>query len=140
MTNTTNRIDERLTLSRHIDATLETVGSLIADLHQQPLRLGRYRLHVDTSTGLDYRLKYRLTTGHAVLAHSVQITLHAGHDGGTELAWAVPRRRLVSRRGRGRHARAAAAMAELAARLAATAEDRPMTRAEWANQTFGLAA
>lgn len=164
MTDTGNRNNERYTLYRHIDAPVETVWSLIADAqswprwgpftgtgtgtsrrsdgldrHRQPVRLGRHRLHVDAFVGREYRLRYRLS-GRAVVDHSGEITLTPGSDGGTELTWAMARRRPRSWRDRGRDAKAAGAVAELAARLASTAEDRPMTRAEWAIRAFGLAA
>ncbi len=139
MSITANRTDERLTLSRHIDAPVEAVWSLIAGLHQQPARFGRHRLDVDISPGRGYPLRYRLTTGHAVPVYSAEIKLSPSHDGGAEMAWEIARRSSPWR-GRGGHAKFAAAVAEFAARLASQAEDLPTTRAEWADRRYELAA
>ena len=145
----------RATVTRHIDAPIGTVFSLLADVHSwprwgpftdtstpahidspglpHPIRLGRHLLRVElTSPDAPYWLRYRLTAGPTRALHTAEVTLSPTDDGGTDLHWrATPTRRLP---GTTRRSAAAleAAVAQLAEQLASAAEDPATTRVEWA--------
>jgi uncharacterized protein YndB with AHSA1/START domain len=141
----------RATVTRHIDAPIGTVFSLLADAHSwprwgpftdtstpaqidrpgppHPIRLGRHQLRVTlTAPDAPYWLRYRVTAGPARALHSAEVTLSPTDDGGTDLHWrATPTRRLP-----GTTAALETAVAQLAAQLASAAEDPATTRVEWA--------
>jgi len=145
----------RATVTRHIDAPIGTVFSLLADVHSwprwgpfsdtdtpahidrpnlpHPIRLGRHLLRVEITTpDAPYWLRYRLTAGPTRALHTAEVTLSPTDDGGTDLHWrATPTRRLP---GTARRSAAAleAAVAQLAEQLASAAEDPATTRVEWA--------
>lgn len=145
----------RATVTRHIDAPIGTVFSLLADVHNwprwgpftdtstlahidrpglpHPIRLGRHLLRVELTTpDAPYWLRYRLTVGPTRALHTAEVTLSPTDDGGTDLHWrATPTRRLP---GTARRSIAAleTAVAQLAAQLASAAEDPATTRVEWA--------
>jgi uncharacterized protein YndB with AHSA1/START domain len=144
-------------VTRRVDAPVETVWALLADVHtwprwgpfshtgtsahidqpglSHPIRLGRHQLRIAvTSPDAPYWLRYQVTTGPSGVKHSAEVTLSPTDDGGTELQWrAAPTHGLVaiSRR---RRTTLTATIAELTARLASAAEDQPTTRAEWAHR------
>ena len=147
--------DHPADVSRRVEAPIETVWALLADIHAwprwgpfsdsakpthldlpglpHPVRLGRHRLRV-TIWALDapYWLKYRLTSGPAGARHEASMTLSPIDDGATELRWhaqAAPRMTGILRR----QATLVAAVTDLMANLASAAEDQPTTRAEWAH-------
>jgi uncharacterized protein YndB with AHSA1/START domain len=144
-------------MSRRINAPIETVWALLADIHAwprwgpfsdnsqpahidlpglpHPIRLGRHQLRVAISP-LDapYWLQYRLTAGPAGARHEANITLAPTDDGATELQWhasGAPRMNGIIRR---QQAALVTAVTDLTAHLASAAEDQPTTRAEWANR------
>jgi uncharacterized protein YndB with AHSA1/START domain len=106
----------RATVTRHIDAPIDTVFSLLADVHSwprwgpftatgtpahqpgipHPIRLGRHQLRVTvTSPDAPYWLRYRLTDGLARALHTAEVTLSPTDEGGTDLHWrATPTRHL----------------------------------------------
>jgi uncharacterized protein YndB with AHSA1/START domain len=143
-------------VTRRIDAPIETVWALLADIHSwprwgpfdddakpahidrpglpQPIRLGRHQLRV-TIWALDapYWLQYRLSSGPVGARHEASLTLAPTEDGATELRWhakAAPRMAGVfSRQGA-----LVAAVTDLTAHLASAAEDQPITRVEWVHR------
>ena len=145
------------TLTRHIDASVDTVFALLADVRTwprwgpftdtgtpahidrpdlpHPIRLGRHRLRIAlTAPDAPYWLRYRLTAGPTRALHAAEVTLSPTDDGGTDLHWrATPTRRLP---GTARRSVAAleTAVARLAAQLASAAEDPATTRVEWADE------
>jgi uncharacterized protein YndB with AHSA1/START domain len=141
------------TVSRGIDAPVETVWGLLADVHiwprwgpftntgadidqlglAYPIRLDRHRLRVSViSRDAPYRLRYRVASGPAGARHSAEVTLSSTDDGGTELRWRATQSRRMPGWARRPKATLVTAVTELAAQLASTAEDPPTTRAEWA--------
>jgi uncharacterized protein YndB with AHSA1/START domain len=146
----------RATVTRHIDAPMDTVFSLLADVHSwprwgpftdtgtpartdqpegpHPVRLGRHRLCVALSSpDAPYWVRYRLTGGPARNQHTAEVTLSPTDDGGTDLHWrAIPTRHLPGT-ARRRTAALETVVAGLAAQLASAAEDPATTRAEWAH-------
>ena len=141
----------RATVTRHIDAPIETVFSLLADVHSwprwgpftdtgspthidqpgvpHPIRLGRRQLHVALSSpDAPYWVRYRLTGGPARTQHTADVTLSPTDDGGTDLLWRATPTALE------------AAVAGVAAQLASAAEDPATTRAEWAHARHDAAA
>jgi uncharacterized protein YndB with AHSA1/START domain len=146
----------RATVTRHIDAPIDTVFSLLADVHSwprwgpftdagtpehldrpgvpHPIRLGRRQLHVALSSpDAPYWIRYRLTGGPARSQHSAEVTLSPTDDGGTDLHWRATPTRHVPGTARRRTAALEATVAGLAAELASAAEDPATTRAEWAH-------
>ena len=141
-----------VTVTRHIDAPIDTVFSLLADVHQWPLwgaftdtttphldrpgishpiRLGRHQLRVDvTSPDAPYWIHVRLTEGPAGSLHTAEVTLSPTDDGGTDLHWRATPTRHLPGTARRRTAALEAAMAGLVAQLASAAEDPATTRAE----------
>jgi hypothetical protein len=145
-------------VTRHIDAPIDTVFTLLADVHTwprwgpftdigaaadidrpgrlQPTQLGRHQLLVALTTpDAPYWLRYRLTAGPARALHTADITLSPADDGGTDLHWrATIPTGLPGIGGIGRRRRAAlvTAVTELTAHLASAAEDPATTRLEWA--------
>jgi hypothetical protein len=73
-----------------------------------------------------------VVSGPAGARHSAEVTLSPTDDEGTELRWQVTQARRMPDWARHRRAALVAAVTELAAQLAATAEDPPTTRVEWA--------
>jgi uncharacterized protein YndB with AHSA1/START domain len=153
----------RATVTRHIDAPVDTVFSLLADVHSwprwgpfsatgtpghlhqagapHPVRLGRHQLRVAvTSPDAPYWLRYRLTDGPARVRHTAEITLSPTDDGGTDLHWRATPTRHLPGTARWRVAALEAAASELTARLASAAEDPATTRAEWADPRHDVAA
>jgi len=143
----------RATVTRHIDAPIDTVFSLLADVHSwprwgpftatgtpahqpgipHPIRLGRHQLRVTvTSPDAPYWLRYRLTDGPARALHTAEVTLSPTDEGGTDLDWRATPTRHLPGTARRRTAALEAAVAELTAQLASAAEDPATTRAEWA--------
>lgn len=145
----------RASVTRRIDAPVDAVFALLADVHAwpswgpfadspaahldrpgllpHPVRLGRHDLRVlVTSPDAPYWLRYRLTSGPARVRHSAEVTLSPTADGGTELRWQATLTGSVPLLRRRRTAAIAATVSELMARLASSAEDAPTTRAEWA--------
>ena len=144
------------TVTRHIDAPVGAVFSLLADVHGWPrwgpfadvgtpahvdrpgvphrIRLGRHLLRVEVTTpDAPYWLRYRLTAGPTRALHTAEVTLSPTDDGGTDLHWrATPTGRLPGTTRR-RVAALETAVARLAARLASAAEDPATTRVEWAD-------
>ena len=153
----------RATVTRHIDATVDTVFSLLADVQSWPrwgpfsatsprahvdepglahdIRLGRHRLRVTvTSPDSPYWLRYRLTHGPVRARHTADVTLSPTADGGTDLLWrATPTGHLPGTAHR-RAAALEAAVTELTAQLASAAEDPATTRIEWAQARHDVAA
>ncbi len=142
---------------RRIDAPVDTVWALLADVHtwprwgpfshtgapvhidrpglSHPIRLGRHQLRVAlTSPDAPYWLGYQVTAGPSGVQHSAEVTLSPTDDGGTELQWRAARTHGLAALSRRRRATLTAAVAELTARLASAAEDPPTTRAEWAQR------
>jgi uncharacterized protein YndB with AHSA1/START domain len=153
----------RATVTRHIDAPVDTVFSLLADVHRwpcwgpfsvtvdpahidepgdpHPIRFGRHRLRVTvTSPDAPYWVRYRVTDGPARARHSAEVTLSPTADGGTDLLWRATPTRHLPGTARRRAAALEAAVAELIARLASAAEDPATTRAEWAHASRDGAA
>jgi uncharacterized protein YndB with AHSA1/START domain len=153
----------RATVTRHIDAPIDTVFSLLADVHgwprwgpftatgtpahidepglPHPIRLGRHQLCVTvTSPDAPYWLRYRLTDGPARALHTAEVTLSPTDDGGTDLHWRATPTRHLPGTARRRTAALEAAVAELTAQLASAAEDPATTRAEWAHARHDVAA
>jgi uncharacterized protein YndB with AHSA1/START domain len=152
----------RATVTRHIDAPIDTVFSLLADVHSwprwgpftatgtpadidgpglpHPIRLGRHQLLVAvTSPDAPYWVRYRLTGGPARALHTAEVALSPADDGGTDLHWlGTPTRHL--RGAARRRAALEAAVAELIALFASAAEDPATTRAEWAHARRDIAA
>jgi uncharacterized protein YndB with AHSA1/START domain len=145
----------RATVTRHIDAPIDTVFSLLAEVHSWPrwgpftaiggpahidqpcishiIALGRHQLRITvTSPDAPYWLRYRLTGGPARALHSAEITLSPTDEGGTDLHWRATPTRHLPGTARRRTAALEAAVAELTAQLASAAEDPATTRAEWA--------
>ena len=153
----------RATVTRHIDARIDTVFSLLADVHSWPrwgpftdtgtpthtdrpgiphtIRLGRRQLCVAVSSpDAPYWVRYRLTGGPARAQHTAEVTLSPTDGGGTDLHWhATPARHLPGT-ARRRTAALETAVAGLAAQLASAAEDPATTRAEWAHARHDGAA
>jgi uncharacterized protein YndB with AHSA1/START domain len=146
----------RATVTRHIDAPIGTVFSLLADAHSwprwgpftdtstpaqidrpgppHPIRLGRHQLRVALTTpDAPYWLRYRLTDGPARVLHTAEVTLSPTDDGGTDLHWRASPTGYLPGTARRRTAALEAAVTELAAQLASAAEDPATTRAEWAH-------
>jgi uncharacterized protein YndB with AHSA1/START domain len=146
----------RATVTRHIDAPIDTVFSLLADVHNwprwgpftdtgtpahldepgvpHPIRLGRRQLHVTvTAPDAPYWVRYRLTGGPARAQHTAEVTLSPTEDGGTDLHWRATPTRHLPGTARRRTAAFDATVAGLAAPLASAAEDPAPTRAEWAH-------
>ena len=153
----------RATVTRHIDAPIDTVFSLLADAHKwprwgpftatgtpahidqpglpHPIRLGRHQLRVTlTSPDAPYWLRYRLTDGPARALHTADITLSPTDDGGTDLHWRATPTRHLPGTARRRTTALEAAVTELTAQLASAAEDPATTRAEWAHARHDVAA
>ncbi len=153
----------RATVTRHIDAPIDTVFSLLADVHSwprwgpftatgtpadidgpglpHPIRLGRHQLRVTVTTpDAPYWVRYRLTGGPARALHTAEVTLSPTDDGGTDLHWLATPTRHLPGAARRRAAALEAAVAELTAQLASAAEDPATTRAEWANARHDVAA
>ena len=153
----------RATVTRHIDAPIDTVFSLLADVHSwprwgpftdtgtpthidrpgvpHPIRLGRRQLRVALSSpDAPYWVRYRLTGGPARAQHTADVTLSPTDDGGTDLHWRATPTRHLPGTGRRRTAALEAAVAGLAAQLASAAEDPATTRAEWAHARHDAAA
>ena len=153
----------RATVARHIDAPIETVFSLLADVHSwprwgpftdtgtpahldrpgvpHPIRLGRRQLHVALSSpDAPYWVRYRLAGGPALAQHTADVTLSPTDDGGTDLHWRATLTRHLPGTGRRRAAALEAAVARVAALLASAAEDPATTRAEWAHARHDVAA
>jgi len=147
----------RASVTRRIDAPVEVVFALLADVHAwptwgpfarsgarhldrpgvlpHPVRLGRHDLRVlVTSPDAPYWLRYRLTSGPARVRHSAEVTLSPTAGGGTELRWQATMAHAVPGIARRRAAALAAEVTRLSARLASAAEDAPTTRAEWADR------
>jgi hypothetical protein len=152
---TTRSAASSVTVTRRIDATVDTVGALLADVHEwprwglstntctsthidqpgiaHPIRLGRHRLRVAViSPDAPFRLRYWLATAPTGALHPAEVTLSPTDNGGTELRWQVTPSRGLLGSVRHRQATLVRAVTELAAQLASTAEDPPTTRAEWA--------
>jgi uncharacterized protein YndB with AHSA1/START domain len=152
----------RATVTRHIDAPIDTVFSLLADVHRwphwglfsatgtpvhidqpglpHPIRLGRHQLRVTvTSPDAPYWLRYRLTDGPARALHTAEVTLSPTDEGGTDLHWRATPTRHLPGTARRRTAALEAAVAELTAQLASAAEDPATTRAEWAHARHDVA-
>ena len=144
------------TVTRHIDAPIDTVFSLLADVHSwprwgpftesgtpahidqpegpHPIRLGRRQLcFALSSPDAPYWVRYRLTGGPARTQHTAEVTLSPTDDGGTDLHWRATPTRHLPGTARRRAAALEAAVAGLAAQLASAAEDPATTRAEWAH-------
>jgi uncharacterized protein YndB with AHSA1/START domain len=153
----------RATVTRHIDAPVDTVFSLLADVHSWPrwglftdpgtpahidrpgvphrIRLGRRQLSVALSSpDAPYRVRYRLTGGPALAQHTADVTLSPTDDGGTDLHWRATPTRHLPGTGRRRAAALEAAVAGVAAQLASAAEDPATTRAEWTHVRHDAAA
>jgi uncharacterized protein YndB with AHSA1/START domain len=153
----------RATVIRHIDAPIDTVFSLLADVHSwprwgpftdtgspthidqpgvpHPIRLGRRQLHVALSSpDAPYWVRYRLTGGPGRVQHTADVTLSPTDDGGTDLHWRATLTRHLPGTGCRRAAGLEAAVAGVAARLASAAEDPATTRAEWAHARHDVAA
>ena len=153
----------RATVTRHIDAPIDTVFSLLADVHTwpswgpftdtgspthtdrpglpHPIRLGRRQLCVALSSpDAPYWVRYRLTGGPARNHHTAEVTLSPTDDGGTDLHWRATPTRYLPGTARRRIAALEAAVAELTAQLASAAEDPATTRAEWARAGHHVAA
>jgi len=145
----------RATVARHIDATVDTVFSLLTDVHAwprwgpfadtgtpghidrpglpHPIRLGRHQLHIAlTFPDAPYWVRYRLTGGPARSLHTAEVTLSPTDDGGTGLQWRATPSQPLPGTLRRRTAALETAVAELAAHLASAAEDPATTRLEWA--------
>jgi uncharacterized protein YndB with AHSA1/START domain len=145
----------RASLTRRIDAPVDAVFALLADVHAwptwgpfarsaarhldrpgvvpHPVRLGRHDLRVlVTSPDAPYWLRYRLTAGPFRARHSAEVTLSPTDDGGTELSWRATMTHVVPGIGRRRTAALTAEVSRLSAQLASAAEDAPTTRVEWA--------
>ena len=159
---TTARDTRSATVTRHIDAPIDTVFSLLADVHQwprwaaftdttsphlnrpgisHPIRLGRHQLRVDvTSPDAPYWIHVRLTDGPAGSLHTADVTLSPTDDGGTELVWRATLPTGLPGIGRLRRAALVTTVTELAAQLASAAEDTPTTRLEWAHARHDEAA
>ena len=143
------------TVTRRIDAPVERVFALLADVHAwaawgpfgsdpgphldrpgtlpHPVRLGRHDLRVLlTSPDAPYWLRYRLTGGPSRARHSAEVILSPTAEGGTELEWRATMPGALPGLGRRRTAAVATTVSELTAYLAAAAEDAPTTRVEWA--------
>jgi uncharacterized protein YndB with AHSA1/START domain len=159
----THTAPTRSTVTRHIDAPIDTVFSLLADVHRwprwglftdtgipaqmdrpgvpHPIRLGRRDLHVALSSpDAPYWVRYRLTGSPARAQHTADVTLSQTEDGGTDLHWRATRTRHLPGTPRRRTAALEAAVAGLAAQLASAAEDPATTRAEWAHARHDVAA
>ena len=144
-------------VTRRIDAPVETVWALLAEVHTWPrwgpfshtgtpahidrpglshhIRLGRHQLRVAvTAPDAPYWLRYRVTAGPYGVQHSAEVTLSPTDDGGTELQWRAAPTHGLAAIWRRRRTTLTAAVAELTARLASAAEDQPTTRAEWAQR------
>ena len=153
----------RATVTRHIDAPVGTVFSLLADVHNwprwgpftdtssaahidrpglpHPIRLGRRELRVALTTpDAPYWLRYRLTDGPARALHTAEVTLSPTDDGGTDLHWRGTPTRHLPGTARRRAAALEAAVAELIAQLASAAEDPATTRAAWADARHDVPA
>jgi len=143
-------------VTRHIDAPIDTVFSLLADVHSWPrggpftdtarprthtgpashtlVRLGRHQLCVALSSpDAPYWVRYRLTGGPARNQHTAEVTLSPSDDGGTDLHWRATPTRHLPGTARRRTTALETAVAGLAAQLASAAEDPATTRAEWAH-------
>jgi uncharacterized protein YndB with AHSA1/START domain len=143
------------TVTRRIDAPVERVYALLADVHVWPawgpfgryprphldrpgtlshaVRLGRHDLRVlVTSPDAPYWLRYRVTGGPSRARHSAEVILSPTAEGGTELEWRATMTGSLPGLGRRRTEAVASAVSELTAYLAAAAEDAPTTRVEWA--------
>ena len=152
----------RAPVTRHIDAPVDTVFSLLADVHSWPrwgpftdtgtpahidrpgvphrIRLGRRQLHVALSSpDAPYWVRYRLAGGPALAQHTADVTLSPADDGGTDLHWRTTPTRHLPGIARRRTAALEAAVAGLAAQLASAAEDPATTRAEWARARHDVA-
>jgi hypothetical protein len=102
------------TVTRHIDAPIDTVFSLLADVHSwprwgpftdtgtpghidqaevpHPIRLGRRQLHVALSSpDAPYWIRYRLAGGSALAQHTADVTLSPIDDGAPTSTGAPPR-------------------------------------------------
>ena len=146
------------TVTRRIDAPVERVFALLADVHAwpawgpfgsdprphldrpgtlpHPVRLGRHDLRVLlTSPDAPYWLRYRLTGGPSRARHSAEVILSPTAEGGTELEWRATMTGSLPGLGRRRTAAVATTVSELTGYLAAAAEDAPTTRVEWAART-----
>ena len=153
----------RATVTRHVDASVDAVFALLADVHSwprwgpftatgtpahsdqpglpHPIRLGRHQLRVTvTAPDAPYWLRYRLTGGPARALHTAEVTLSPTDDGGTDLHWRATPTRHLPGTARRRTAALEAAVAGLAAQLASAAEDPAITRAEWAHAGHDVAA
>jgi uncharacterized protein YndB with AHSA1/START domain len=143
-----------VTVSRRIDAPVDTVWALLADVHEwpgwssltntctrthsdqpelaHPIRLGRHRLRVAVSPDTPFQLRSWLASAPTGALHPAVVTLSPTDDGRTELHWQVPPSRGIFGSARHRQQTLVRAVTELEAQLASTAEDPPTTRAEWA--------
>ena len=142
------------TVTRHIQAPIDVVFSLLADVHQwarwgpftnsaatlegsglpNPIRLGRHQMRIAIATpDAPYWLRYRITGGPAGSRHRAEITLSPTSDGGTDWHWRATLPAAMPGLGRRRTIALVAAVTELSAHLASAAEDPPTTRAEWAD-------
>lgn len=150
----TRSVASTLTVTRHIDATVEAVWALLADVHEwprwssltctctsthgdqpdlaHPIRFGRNRLRVAVSPDAPFQLRSWLSSAPTGALHPSVVTLSPTGGGGTELRWQVPPSRGILGSVRHDQATLVREVAGLAAQLASTAEDPPTTRAEWA--------
>jgi carbon monoxide dehydrogenase subunit G len=73
-------------------------------------------------------------SGLPLSSHVADVTLRRSGEAGTVLTWRVDVRPRVVGSGRAMRRRVTGQLTELAARLAARAEDPPVTRAAWASR------
>lgn len=147
-----------IAVSRRVDASPETVWGLVADVRtwtrwgpweaaelEHPgrtspdgtgavrrLRSGRWTVREYVLVAdAPRRLRYRVMSGLPVRDYVGEVRLDRGLDGGTTLCWRARFESRVPGLGRVLENRFRALLADVAARLAAYAEDPPQTRAAW---------
>ena len=146
-------------VSRHIDAPVPVVWSLLTDLDSwprwtpltragcgiasswRPLRYGRRPLRVRVSSpDAPFWVRVHVSAPAGRFSHLADVTLTPLPDGGTHLAWrATLTGGLADLTGR-RRARLARAVTRLAGQLAAYAEDPPTTRLSYADSVAAAPA